>query len=351
MNYNDIISLIVNDFDRNFNLSSEIIYDSRENIINKNPHFKIGKRAGGFFDNASERIYLFSDLIEKIKEKNYYNYYNKDNDNGLTFLIFAAFHELEHLLQLKYPEKLRKQFNFSRQMYKLEDVIIKIFEYDQLISDVNYSEQHDNFLFEIDADIKGVTNALSFVRYYEINGINNRYLELMKKYNDFRINNYDIPIMISQFNKIVKKYPEILNNKRWLDCEELTQFYHLDGNLKSIEEIISVNSSLLPYFVSSISFLKSINGKKITDYQKKFIYSCLDTVINEHNQKQKKLSEFSDIDLVINELMNYTRVYTEKSSKSSKMMANEKYYNYINKVMECFKEDKKIEEDNELHLC
>ena len=349
MNYNDIISLIVNDFNRSFNLSSEIIYDSRENIINKNPHFKIGKSAGGFLDIASKRIYLFSGIIEKIKERNYYNY-NNTKDNGLTFLIFAAFHELEHLLQLKYPEKLRKQFNFSRQMYKLEDVIIKIFEYDQLISDVNYSEQHDNFLFEIDADIKGVTNALSFVRYYEINGINNRYLELMKKYNDFRINNYDIPIMISQFNKIVKKYPEILNNKRWLDCEELTQFYHLDGNLKSIEEIISVNSSLLPYFVSSISFLKSINGKKITDYQKKFIYSCLDTVINEHNQKQEKLGGFSDIDLVINELMNYTKV-SGKNSKSSKMMANEKYYNYISKVMECFKEDKKIEEDNEPHLC
>ena len=235
-------------------------------------------------------------------------------------------------------------------MYKLEDVIIKIAQYDQLISDVNYSGQHDNFLFEIDADIKGVTNALSFVRYYEINGINNRYLELMKKYNDFRINNYDIPIMISQFNQIVKKYPEILNNKKWLDCEELTQFYHLDGNLKSIEEIISVKSSLLSYFVSSISFLKSINGKIITDYQKKFIYSCLDTVINEHNQKQEKLGEFSDIDLVINELMNYTKV-SGKNSKSSKMMANEKYYNYINKVMECFKEDKKIEEDNEPYLC
>ena len=349
MNYNDIISLIVNDFNRSFNLSSEIIYDSRENIINKNPHFKIGKSAGGFLDIASKRIYLFSGIIEKIKERNYYNY-NNTKDNGLTFLIFAAFHELEHLLQLKYPEKLKKQFNFSRQMYKLEDVIIKISKYDQLISDVNYSEQHDNFLLEIDADIKGVTNALSFVRYYEINGINNRYLELMKKYNDFRINNYDIPIMISQFNKIVKKYPEILNDKQWLDCEELTQFYHLDGNLKSIEEIISVNSSLLPYFVSSISFLKSINGKKITDYQKKFIYSCLDTVINEHNQKQEKLGGFSDIDLVINELMNYTKV-SGKNSKSSKMMANEKYYNYISKVMECFKEDKKIEEDNEPHLC
>lgn len=349
MNYNNIISLIVNDFNRSFNLSSEIIYDSRENIINKNPHFKIGKSAAGFFDNASERIYLFSGIIEKIKERNYYNY-NNTKDNGLTFLIFAAFHELEHLLQLKYPEKLRKQFNFSKQMYKLEEIIIKISKYDQSISDVNYSEQHDNFLFEIDADIKGVTNALSFVRYYEINGINNRYLELMKKYNDFRINNYDIPIMISQFNKIVKKYPEILNNKQWLDCEELTQFYHLDGNLKSIEEIISVNSSLLPYFVSSISFLKSINGKKITDYQKKFIYSCLDTVINEHNQKQKNLGEFLDIDFVINELMNYTKI-TERNSKSSKMMANEKYYNYINKAMECFKEDKKIEEDNRPHLC
>ena len=41
MDYNNIISLIVNDFNRSFNLSSEIIYDSRENIINKNPHFKM----------------------------------------------------------------------------------------------------------------------------------------------------------------------------------------------------------------------------------------------------------------------------------------------------------------------
>ena len=48
--------------------------------------------------------------------------------------------------------------------------------------------------------------------------------------------------------------------------------------------------------------------------------------------------------------MNYTKV-AGKNSKSSKMMANEKYYNYINKVMEYFKKDKKIEEDNEPHLC
>ena len=50
-----------------------------------------------------------------------------------------------------------------------------------------------------------------------------------------------------------------------------------------------------------------------------------------------------------NELMNYTKV-TEKNSKSSKMMANEKYYNYINKVIECFIEDKKIDEDSRSHL-
>ena len=57
MNYNNIISLIVNDFNRSFNLSSEIIYDSRENIINKNPHFKIGK---------SEVVFLIMLLKEFI---------------------------------------------------------------------------------------------------------------------------------------------------------------------------------------------------------------------------------------------------------------------------------------------
>ena len=49
---NDTNSSFLLVFNRSFNLSSEIIYDSREDIINKNPHFKIGKTAGGFFDNG-----------------------------------------------------------------------------------------------------------------------------------------------------------------------------------------------------------------------------------------------------------------------------------------------------------
>lgn len=39
----------------------------------------------------------------------------------------------------------------------------------------------------------------------------------MDKYNQFREDNYDVPIMINQLLKVVNKYPEILKDRRWLN--------------------------------------------------------------------------------------------------------------------------------------
>ena len=95
---NYIIRMILDDFEKNFNISVQIVYDSRKNIMKSNPKFKIGNSAAGFQDTNSKTIYLFSDVIEKIRNKNYYNK-SDENDNGLTYLILASFHELEHYIQ------------------------------------------------------------------------------------------------------------------------------------------------------------------------------------------------------------------------------------------------------------
>ena len=39
----------------------------------------------------------------------------------------------------------------------------------------------------------------------------------MDKYNQFREDNYGVPIMINQLLKVVNKYPEILKDRRWLN--------------------------------------------------------------------------------------------------------------------------------------
>lgn len=330
MDYFNIIKLILNDFKSSFNISVEIKYDSKEKIKQYNPNFKIGNSAAAFYDTKSKTIYFFSDTIEKIREKNYNNE-QYENDNGLTFLIFALFHELEHFIQREYPGKLRKQFKCAKPMYAIEELILKIKQFDPDVIDFDYYKKHDTFLLEIDADIKGNNNAISFIKYHGITGINLRYFDLMQSYNDFRINNYDIPIMLSQFIKIIKKYPAILKNKDWLDCDELIQFFNQDGTVKSINELMSIQSDLTSYFVSSISCIYSLNGTQINEEQIQFINGCLKQVIHEHEEKQKNLTEFSNIKYVVTELKNYTQI-NGNNSKNTEYMANENYYNYIRDV-------------------
>ena len=342
MDCSSIIKLILNDFKSSFNISVEIKYDSKENIMQYNSKFKASNNAAGFYDTKSKTIYFFSETIEKIREKNYDNK-QYENDNGLTFLIFASFHELEHFIQKEYPEKLRNQFKLAKPMYAIEELIIKMNKFDPDIIDFDYYEKHDNFLLEIDADIKGNNNARSFIKHHKITGINLRYFDLMQSYNDFRINNYDIPTMINQFIKIIKKYPDILSNKDWLDFDELKQFFNQDGTVKSINELMSIQSDLTPYFVSSISCIYSLNDTHINEEQIKFINGCLKLVIDEHEEKQKNLKEFPNIKYVVTELKNYTQV-NGNNTKNTEYMSNENYYNYIRNVQNRL-EDIYIESD------
>ena len=332
-----IIRMILDDFEKNFNLPVQIVYDSRTSIMKSNPEFKIGNSAAAFQDNNSKTIYLFSDTIEKIRKKNYFNK-SGENDNGLTFLILASFHELEHYIQRIHPEKLREEkLDYPKAMLDMEDLIIKASMFLPDITKFDYHTFHDNLLLEIDADKKGTKNTRSFARYHKLPKVNQRYLNLMDEYNEFRINNYDIPIFVNEFIKIINQYPDMLRNRHWLDCDELIQFFNPDGTLKPINELMTIDSKLLPYFVSSLNCIKSINGLPINHEQICFVDKCLEFVIYEHNKKEKKLSEISlsHIEATLNELKKYTQVNGE-NSKTIRYMANENYYSYLHQVKQYF---------------
>lgn len=335
---NYIIRMILDDFEKNFNISAQIVYDSRTNIMKSNPGFKIGNSAAGFQDTNSKTIYLFSDVIEKIRNKNYFNK-SGENDNGLTFLILASFHELEHYIQRVHPEKLSEEkLDSPKALLDMEYLIIKASKFLPDATKFDYNCFHDNFLLEIDADKKGTRNARNFARYHKVPKINQRYFDLMDQYNEFRTNNYDIPIFVNQFIKIINQYPDMLRDKHWLNCDELIQFFNPDGTLKPIKELMTIDSKLTPYFVSSINCIKSINGLPINHEQICFVDKCLNLVVDEHNKKQKKLIKISltHIEAVVNELKKYTQVNGE-NSKTIRYMANENYYSFLQQCQQDFK--------------
>ena len=69
MDCSSIIKLILNDFKSSFNISVEIKYDSKENIMKYNSKFKVSNNAAGFYDTKSKTIYFFQKLLKKSEKK------------------------------------------------------------------------------------------------------------------------------------------------------------------------------------------------------------------------------------------------------------------------------------------
>lgn len=289
-----------------------------------NAKFKVGihqlmnETTAGVYHNKTKTLFMQSEVIEKIREKNF----NNDNkyDNGLSFLLHACFHELEHRLQAEYPQLLTNQKDIYLMMYKIEQILITILQYEHKYDE--YDKIHENFLLEIDADIKGNKNSKTFAEKYQL-PINQNYIELFNYYNIFRENNYEPTYFINQFNKKIKKYYKhfqtFIENGSF-EQRKITDFYDNNGNLKSIDEIMNLKENpLLPYVVSSTDFIQSINNKKLNENQIIFIYNNIRIVIDEHKDKQIKSKAAKEIlEPRFNEFIEYTKVYDSPSLKSLK---------------------------------
>lgn len=328
--YKDIVKKLYSLFNSSFQTDYRIIYQSREEAELLDSDLKnISKSAGGIYQSKSKSIYIFSNVIDKINQKNYNNPTNS-NDNGLAYLINACFHELEHRLQFEYPQKLKKQTSFSSVMFDIEKIII-LFDKDF------YNKKHDNFYLEIDADTKGVNNAINFIKLYGIDSINTKYYENLITYNKYRALNYDIPQFISRFNNISKMYPQILKDKRYISNEQILSFYDEKGSFKPIDELMKHTNVLTPYIISSEMFLKSIDNKVISSEQRKFILKNINMVYNEHKSKKNVLEQmYPQAKIAIEEIDKYTHVTEVPSRRTVEFMANENYYLFLENSAKLF---------------
>lgn len=187
MDYKKTIEQILSDYNKQFGTNFKIVLDIRENLLKTEPDLIIRENTAGIYHKKSKNIFINKEVIDRIKMKNYNNN-NSQYDNGLSFLIHACFHELEHRLQSEYPELLTNQKDIYPIMYQIEQFIISIYQHEHKYGE--YAKIHDRFISEIDADIKGNKNSISFAKQYCL-PINPNYTELFSYYNLFRENQYE----------------------------------------------------------------------------------------------------------------------------------------------------------------
>ena len=337
-NYLSIIKRISKVYQEKFGVFYNIKYDSRENII-QYASVKVGDNAGGFYDPTTKRIFIFSNIIDRIREKNYGNLWNSSTDNGLTYLIFACFHELEHRLQDEHPELLINQLPLSKTMYQFETAITACSASEK---DSFYNLNHEMFFMEIDADIKGINNALAFSHFTPpIDNLNIDFYNLYMQYNNYRVFNYDIPTMINKFNDYAEKYNGIVVTNKYLKDKSLRKMYDSNGKVKRIDELMQlsheglINEEILPYIVCSEKCLKrnSETSFKLPIEQAIFLRKCIQIVMRNHRENVEKLdTEFKGISSTIDTLVNYTSVEGIPSRKKKQQMYSDKYYAYLSSV-------------------
>lgn len=339
MDYNKIIELLLHDYNMAFSTNFKILYDTRENLLKLEPTLVLRENTAGVYHNKSKRIFINKDVIDKINRKNFNNKGNQYH-NGLAFLIHSCFHELEHRKQSEYTESLVNQKDIYPIMYKIEQLLITIFQYENKYEE--YAKMHDKFISEIDADIKGNKNLKSFAEKYKL-PINPDYIKLFNYYNIFRENNYEPIYFINIFNEKIKEYPKFFQdsmNDAPPSQRKINDFYDSNGNLKTLEEIMNLKGNpLLPYIVSSITFINSLKNRILTKEQMTFIYNNIRFVIDEHIGKREKMETVKEIlQPRFEEFIQYTQISKSKSSKSIQPQNFDNYYEDLETVSSTIKQ-------------
>ena len=100
-------------------------------MLKLEPTLVIRDNTAAVYHNKSRTIFINRDVFEKVKNKNYNNN-NNQYDNGLSFLIHACFHELEHRIQSEHPQMLTNQNHIYPMMYQIEQFLISTYQYKKI---------------------------------------------------------------------------------------------------------------------------------------------------------------------------------------------------------------------------
>lgn len=245
---------------------------------------------GGFYDPQNKIIVMFYEHIVRKREQ---FMHENSGDNGLTYLIRGVFHELEHRLQYENRKKLSGFSETDFFKLDMDNILLVMANFDKRAKDF-YDRFHDNMFLEIDADIKGVNNAMYASKKLGIVNLNWKYYDDYRRYNEFRNKVYDLPFFIGFMNNCIRKQPQLFLNRNYgyFSNRAIYEFYQDDGSYKSLFEIMYNNkiNQCDPYLracmVSDFSFLESLDFDKLSLSELNYVLDNVRVVCDDYKRRK-----------------------------------------------------------------
>lgn len=242
-------------------------------------------KAVGHFDLFKQLDYLHYDGFTSANGKKItillHEYCLKGNfSEGLYSNILIFFHEFRHIWQAEQysGRKLLKDTitDFGTFRYLIENDCKKFFS-------PSYLLKHDDFYFEIDANIYGIEKANDYCSKNNIFAPNLQRSYAERQYS--QMINYDFDYFLRLFNIIYRNPGYRLNNKLGSNST-YSIFYNKIGNFRRLSDILNnplfqgLNDKLKMEILSSNSFLMTVNYQ-LNNIERSFILEIVDAKIKD----------------------------------------------------------------------
>lgn len=249
-------------------------------------------RIGGFYDPVRKITKMLYENVMKQKAKGIAD----------TWLSYATFHELAHKHQDFEPYNITSLQDPSKSM----EVIYKFAMQAEYINRLDlpnsetggkfYLDNHDNFLIEIDADTKGIWDAVDMhnKRPWLWQDWNVQYIYCYRIYNYARFLNYDVLATIDRLNAFISAYPGIVatpeGRQQYFKGQEFFfEFFDKKGRYKSVAEIMAnkkiqqADELTVAAIMSSKHFISQID--MLSDTERKFVLDNLAKISGFYTQQ------------------------------------------------------------------
>lgn len=236
-----------------------------------------------FYNQESNIIVLFKDKHKK-----------DDEFDKLIDILISTYHEIRHVIQ-------ENRLNTPEENFIFDIEFLAMFNNENILKSYNNNAYfHKSFLFEIDADIYGITKTKEYIEKNNITTFTKEDFEKKKNSTVHRYISYNFDYFLeSALNSVKNKNIVDVHNKDKTDIVSILQLFFNDkGMFKNLDEIINdkrlltVDVNITKLLLSSNLFLENIDIDNLSDKAKYILSGVLEEKIDEVNQKNNLNKDF-----------------------------------------------------------
>lgn len=238
--------------------------------------------AGGFNDNLTGNIIIFLDRSNRVEK----------TEQRIFKLALICYHEARHSMQ----------HNFDK--YSYDGFLRDLDSYIYSANSLDYRLAHDKYSFEIGANIYGITKAKEFLQknYPDLYEKEREEIEQLEKKYYFDYMTYDVSDTIDRTIKTLKAKNKSSNEQKNDNIDQISpvlqMFLNEDTSFKRISEIMqndkfkTIDKRIIYAFLTSRSFLESVNMEKLTDEELALLRESLQYTNTVYQNQQRTIEQF-----------------------------------------------------------